>query len=504
MVEGPGCTRNGQKVRAALIGKHVVGVAGHDNSKVASLIRARTLIDCLTLGKELWLIFADAAGEQSAVRCHFGMNGSLHCDSQPKHPGQLTLLIRFHDGCQLQLFDATTSPADALAARRAVQEGCNRDVCQPAFDEAVTTAALTASPADRMICDALLDQSLVPGIGNIIKNEALHEACMDPRRLVSSLSPPELLTLVRAARAFSMAWCRAGRHPACHIYNRTRCLDCGGPVSFCKMGALGPPRPTFWCAARAAAGTCTKPPNPAAEAPITAPNPAAEAVAPFEAPVTASSSKRPRSLPQSFPQSLPQASNPWTLSVPAAPLMPAAPPSMMAAQPSPGMQVLTTAPPSVLAAQPSRTRHPLGEACMHMPMAPPAHTSEILSEIGHEIACRPNVAVVTPPLRGRVCPRHGRYTVVLRRVRRTGDNFGRLFLSCRERECEHFVWSDGAFPACACTPARSAGLRISKKAESGGRWFFGCRRRDAQACGFFRWAAAEDTLALGDLLKPLT
>ena len=119
---------------------------------------------------------------------------------------------------------------------------------------------------------------------------------------------------------------------------------------------------------------------------------------------------------------------------------------------------------------------------MHMPMAPP----------------------VTPPLRGRVCPRHGRYTVVLRRVRRTGDNFGRLFLSCRERECEHFVWSDGAFPACACTPARSAGLRISKKAESGGRWFFGCRRRDAQACGFFRWAAAEDTLALGDLLKPLT
>ena len=50
------------------------------------------------------------------------------------------------------------------------------------------------------------------------------------------------------------------------------------------MGALGPPRPTFWCAARAAAGTCPKPPNPAAEAPITAPNQAAEAVAPVEIP----------------------------------------------------------------------------------------------------------------------------------------------------------------------------------------------------------------------------
>ena len=483
MVEGPGCTRNGQKVRAAFIGKHVVGVAGHDNSKVAGLIRARTLIDCLTLGKELWLIFADEAGKQSSIRCHFGMNGSLHCDSQPEHPGQLTLLVRFHDGCQLQLFDATTSPADAQAARHAVQEGCNRDVCQPAFDEAVATAALTASPADRMICDALLDQSIVPGIGNIIKNEALHASCMDPRRLVSSLSPPELQTLVRAARAFSLAWCRAGRHPACHIYNRTRCQACGGPVSFCKMGALGPPRPTFWCAARAAAGTCAKALKPPADA-------VAEAVAPIEALVTALVTAPAPKRPRSLPQSLPPASNPWTFSVPAAP-MPAAP-------------LMPAAPPSVLAAQPLRTRHPLGVACMHVPTAPPAHTSENLSEIGREIACRADVAAAAPPLRGRVCPRHGRHTVVLRRVRRTGDNFGRLFLSCRERDCEHFVWSDGAFPACACTPARSAGLRISKKAESGGRWYFGCRRRDAQACGFFRWAAAEETQALGDLLRPLT
>ena len=225
MVEGPGCTRNGQKVRATLLGKKVSGVAGSASSTVANAIRGRTLVDAITLGKQLWLIFAgtEATHDEHAVRCHFGMNGSLHCNSKqpPAHAGPLSLLIKFADGGEARLLQATVTLADAQAARRAVSEARDRDVCSAAFDEAAALAALAAVPADWMACDALLDQAVLPGVGNIIKNEALHEVGIDPRRPMGSLSAQLLPRLVRALRAFSLAWCRQGRHPACKVCNRT-------------------------------------------------------------------------------------------------------------------------------------------------------------------------------------------------------------------------------------------------------------------------------------------
>ena len=166
MVEGPGCTRNGQKVRATLLGKKVSGVAGSASSTVANAIRGRTLVDAITLGKQLWLIFAgtEATHDEHAVRCHFGMNGSLHCNSKqpPAHAGPLSLLIKFADGGEARLLQATVTLADAQAARRAVSEACDRDVCSAAFDEAAALAALAAVPADWMACDALLDQARHP------------------------------------------------------------------------------------------------------------------------------------------------------------------------------------------------------------------------------------------------------------------------------------------------------------------------------------------------------
>ena len=72
MVEGPGCTRNGSNARSLIRQGAVVGVAGHASGAVASSIRGLTLVDCLTLGKQLWLIFSASAGggDEVAVRAH--------------------------------------------------------------------------------------------------------------------------------------------------------------------------------------------------------------------------------------------------------------------------------------------------------------------------------------------------------------------------------------------------------------------------------------------------
>ena len=174
MVEGPGCTRNGQKARSAVLGRRIIGVAGLSAAQIAGSIRGRTLVDVITLGKQLWLLFSANQGDEIAVRCHFGMAGSLFCNkAMPTGQKKLTLLIRFESDGELRIFDSTAALANAQAARDAASTGQFRDVCNASSfsSQAALTALLIAAPPSRMIADVLLDQNVLPGVGNIIKVE---------------------------------------------------------------------------------------------------------------------------------------------------------------------------------------------------------------------------------------------------------------------------------------------------------------------------------------------
>ena len=103
-----------------------------------------------------------------------------------------------------------------------------------------------------------------------------------------------------------------------------------------------------------------------------------------------------------------------------------------------------------------------------------------------------------------LCMLHGARQVALRRVRKAGPNEGRLFYSCRGQGCSLFKWADDTFPTCACPEAPLAGLRVSKTQQSGGRWFFGCRRGASGRCAHFAWAPSDVAQQFGGLLNPLT
>lgn len=52
------------------------------------------------------------------------------------------------------------------------------DVCSPKFSFSRSVAAVRRR-GGRMLCDVLLDQAVMPGVGNIIKNEALFARARD-------------------------------------------------------------------------------------------------------------------------------------------------------------------------------------------------------------------------------------------------------------------------------------------------------------------------------------
>ena len=414
------------------------------------------------------MIFSDAGNSSTAIRLHFGMAGSVHCGGQQLpagHRKQLTLLLRFESAGsngtdELRVYDSSATLGDANAARQSVSGARVRDVCSASFDGDAALAALCNAPAAWMIADVLLDQSVLPGVGNIIKNEALHRAGIDPRQCMRTLSHEALARLVREVRDYSSAWYRSGRHPACQVYDRVLCASCNAAVKFCKLGDVGAPRPTFWCSA-----LCGSVPNAAAGA-LQAANGAG---------------KRKRSAVDDAPPSKAMHSNPWEAAAAAAATAAASANDVVGAAAS----SISTA------ARPTSNSAPADVSS-----APPV-LSMLVNGAGTPTASHSSTRV---PL----CMLHGPSQISLRRVRKAGPNDGRLFYSCRGKGCNHFEWADKGFPRCACSQPTIAGLRVSKKPESGGRWFFGCRRDAKARCNHFAWAGADVLQQFGGLLHPLT
>jgi formamidopyrimidine-DNA glycosylase len=95
----------------------------------------------------------------------------------------------------------------------------------------------------------LLDQGAISGVGNLLADEALWQARIDPRRPVNRLSTEELDRLRRALRAVIRSAMRdGGVHTGRFVGARGRdgvCPRCGHGL---ERGVVGG-RTTYWCPA---------------------------------------------------------------------------------------------------------------------------------------------------------------------------------------------------------------------------------------------------------------
>ena len=118
------------------------------------------------------------------------------------------------------------------------------DVLADDFDPGAVAAAMRAQP-DRTLGDALLDQRLLAGVGNIFKSEACFAARVDPWRRLGDLSDGELRAVLDAVRALMLGAVASGRQPHAIYRRRGPCPVCGGPVSSRGQGDAN--RTTYWC-----------------------------------------------------------------------------------------------------------------------------------------------------------------------------------------------------------------------------------------------------------------
>jgi formamidopyrimidine-DNA glycosylase len=187
------------------IRRHVAGAADF-----AARLVGRTISGARRRGKYLWLEF-DRAGEgDDAVLAHLGMSGQmLVADANRPDETHLRVRLRFADGGpELRFVDQRTFgglsvhalvPAAGGGLVPAPVAHIARDPMDPAFDldEAVAGLRRRRTGLKR----ALLDQTVVSGIGNIYADEALWRARLHGSRPTEGLTRGQGRAVLGAAAA---------------------------------------------------------------------------------------------------------------------------------------------------------------------------------------------------------------------------------------------------------------------------------------------------------------
>jgi formamidopyrimidine-DNA glycosylase len=164
----------------------------------AARLRGRRVIGAHRRGKFLWMSLDDG----SAVLSHLGMSGQMLLRSDAVEPKHLRIAFDLDDGNRLLFVDQRTFGGLLVTE---VEESVPlevlhiaRDPLDPLFDDAEFIGRLRRK--DTGVKRALLDQTLISGVGNIYADEALWRSSLHYARSARGLRRAETEALLANVR----------------------------------------------------------------------------------------------------------------------------------------------------------------------------------------------------------------------------------------------------------------------------------------------------------------
>ncbi|KPE53197.1 DNA-formamidopyrimidine glycosylase family protein [Chryseobacterium indologenes] len=219
-------------------GKTVTEASGNAQFDKNPLI-GQTLLEIRTFGKQTYLIFGE-----HAIRIHLLMFGSYSIDEQTKPDQSLRLSLHFRSEsmyfytCSVKLVDSEFLSSIDWEA----------DVMSEQWNPEKAELKLKAKP-EMMVCDALMNQDIFSGVGNIIKNEVLFRIGIQPESLVGKLPAKKQKELIAEARNYSFDFLKWKKEFVLKkhwlVHTKTICPKCGLKL-IKKQTGLGKRR-SFYC-----------------------------------------------------------------------------------------------------------------------------------------------------------------------------------------------------------------------------------------------------------------
>jgi endonuclease-8 len=237
MPEGDSLRRTAERL-SILVGERLAVDAPHPRAAalgLAAQLDGRVLERVEAVGKNLILTFEGDV----TLRSHLMMRGRWHVEARcagDSLRGTPWLVLGGRD------HRAVLWHGPVLELGRRALERLGPDVMDEPVDVDAIRTRLRETDQGRAVAEALLDQRLVAGIGNLWRSEALYLAGLAPLRRLEETTNEELERTILAAhdarkagRARRWAYGRAG-HP---------CRRCGTPIRTKRLGDWA--RAVYWC-----------------------------------------------------------------------------------------------------------------------------------------------------------------------------------------------------------------------------------------------------------------
>jgi endonuclease-8 len=236
MPEGPSLVILRERAHS-FAGKRILEAEGDSKIDKTRLVGQR-IVGLRTWGKHFLIELPGFA-----IRIHFLMFGSYCIDERKDRPPRLSLA--FARGRELNFYSCAVRYLEGSLDE---EYDWRADVLSDTWDPKLARRKLRAMP-ETLVCDALLDQNVFAGVGNIIKNEVLFRIRVHPLSRVGQLPPRKLTQLIEQARQYSfdfLEWKKAyvlKKHWLAHT--KRTCPRCDIPLKKAYLGATD--RRSFYC-----------------------------------------------------------------------------------------------------------------------------------------------------------------------------------------------------------------------------------------------------------------
>ncbi|MFN8285700.1 MAG: DNA-formamidopyrimidine glycosylase family protein [Chitinophagales bacterium] len=235
MPEGPSIVILKEEVQK-FKGRKILQVEGNSKAGIERL-KNQTIIDFKSWGKHFLICF-----RTFTVRIHLMLFGSYRIDEHKNQTPRLSL--KFTNGelnfytCSVQFIEDNLDTVYDWGA----------DILSDKWNPAKAIKKIKQQPKV-LVCDALLDQTLFAGSGNIIKNEVLYRIFLHPESHLGDLPEKKLKELVKQAGVYSfdfLKWKRIYQlRKHWQIYKNKTCKRCNLPIKISYMGKTK--RKTYYC-----------------------------------------------------------------------------------------------------------------------------------------------------------------------------------------------------------------------------------------------------------------
>jgi len=239
MPEGDSLHRAARKLQV-LVGEQVAVETPHPRAaaeRVAERLDGRRLLGVEAIGKNLLLSFEGGL----VLRSHLRMSGRWQVVERGASRHGKPWLVLTGEEREALLWNGPVLELTSRATRR-----LGPDILAEPPDLAAMVANLRRAQPSRELGDALLDQRLVAGIGNLWKAEALWHAGLSPWLALGEASDEELeRVLVEASRLMRASLDRGRNERAVYRKAGRPCPRCGERIH--SRGQGDDNRTAYWC-----------------------------------------------------------------------------------------------------------------------------------------------------------------------------------------------------------------------------------------------------------------